>query len=83
MTYFQSAKVGDILKQQESKNKVIACICAAPMVLSSHKIGSGKQVTSHPVVEDLMKEAGEFNDSVLLVKEAASRSSGGGGEMFL
>ena len=59
---FQSVKVGELLRQQEAKNKVVACICAAPIALSSHKIGTGKKVTSHPVVESQMIEAGKWSN---------------------
>ena len=34
-------------------------VLVAPIALKSHKIGVGKTVTSHPVVGDEMKEAGE------------------------
>lgn len=36
----------------------------APIALKSHGIGKGKNVTSHPGVADVMKEAGVYNDEV-------------------
>lgn len=49
---FQSAEVGSLLKNQESRNGVIAAICAAPVVLKTHGIALGKQVTSVPLHKD-------------------------------
>lgn len=39
-TLCETAEVGKILKDQESKGKVIAAICAAPTALKAHKIGT-------------------------------------------
>ncbi|XP_033226305.1 protein dj-1beta-like [Belonocnema kinseyi] len=47
-----SAEVGSLLKDQESRNGVIAAICAAPVVLKSHGIALGKEVTSVPLHKD-------------------------------
>ncbi|XP_060586577.1 Parkinson disease protein 7 homolog [Ruditapes philippinarum] len=47
-----SKEVGEILQDQEKGGRVIAAVCAAPIALASHKVGSGKNVTSHPSVKD-------------------------------
>lgn len=52
LLYFQSAKVGEVLKAQESDNRIIAAICAAPNVLKTHDIAKGKRLTSYPSVKD-------------------------------
>ncbi|XP_068699362.1 protein/nucleic acid deglycase DJ-1-like [Montipora capricornis] len=48
----QSAKVKEILQEQEKSGKIIGAICAAPSALHTHGIGKGKTVTSHPCVKD-------------------------------
>ena len=65
---FQSVAVGEMLKQQEKRDAYVACICAAPIALSSHKVGSGKQVTSHPVVQQDMVNSGKYCISRLAVR---------------
>ena len=53
--FAESPLVGQLLKKQDAADKLIAAICAAPIALMSHGIGSGKRVTSHPLVADQMK----------------------------
>ncbi|XP_045161187.2 Parkinson disease protein 7 homolog [Mercenaria mercenaria] len=48
----ESQEVGKILQEQEKGGRLIAAVCAAPIALASHKIGQGKNVTSHPSVKD-------------------------------
>lgn len=43
-----SAMVGEILKQQEKENRIVAAICAAPTALAAFDIGKGKSLTSYP-----------------------------------
>lgn len=53
-----SKQVGEILKKQESRGALIACVCAAPIALASHGIAKGKKLTSHPSVQQKLKDAG-------------------------
>lgn len=53
-----SEAVGKLLKKQEGRNGIIACICAGPLALKSHGIGKEKKITSHPSVDKQLKEAG-------------------------
>lgn len=50
----KNAKVGELLKEQESSGRTIGAICAAPMALAAHKIGRGKNVTIYPSMEGKM-----------------------------
>lgn len=50
--HFKSAEVGKLLKQQESKSRLIAAICAAPVALKAHGIATGKKLTSYPSTKD-------------------------------
>lgn len=43
-----SPLVGEILKQQEQENRIVAAICAAPTALAAFGIGNGKSLTSYP-----------------------------------
>lgn len=56
---FQSTAVGALLKEQETAGRKIAAICAAPTVLKTFEIGVGKQLTSHPSVEQEITAAGK------------------------
>ncbi|GIY32251.1 hypothetical protein CDAR_451451 [Caerostris darwini] len=44
----ESDVVKSLLQSQEKNGRLIAAICAAPIALKSHSIGTGKQITSHP-----------------------------------
>lgn len=48
----ENASVGEILKKHEDAGKLIGTICAASTALLAHGIGKGKQLTSHPSVQD-------------------------------
>ncbi|XP_065168901.1 protein dj-1beta-like [Atheta coriaria] len=65
----KSAQVGEMLREQEKKCKIIAAICAAPTVLKAHGVGKGKNVTSYPAMEKEMSECGDYkykNDDVVV-----------------
>ncbi|RZF41858.1 hypothetical protein LSTR_LSTR005320 [Laodelphax striatellus] len=58
--------VGDFLKEQEKSGRLIAAICAAPIVLSTFDIGSGKKVTCYPTVKDeLNKDKYSFVNDIV------------------
>lgn len=48
----KSAKVKELLQEQEQSGRIIGAICAAPTALHAHGIAKGKTVTSHPSVKD-------------------------------
>lgn len=52
--FAKDERVKSILKKQESQNKWIAAICAAPIALKAFSIGNGHRLTSYP------GKAGEF-----------------------
>lgn len=48
-----SKLIGDLLKHQEKKGKLIAAICASPaLVLKAHNIHIGKKITCYPSFKD-------------------------------
>ncbi|XP_014203427.1 protein dj-1beta isoform X1 [Copidosoma floridanum] len=64
-----SAKVGEILKAQESEGRVIAAICAAPSVLKAHNIAKGKRVTSYPSVKKDLESDYSFVEDEIVVTD--------------
>ena len=46
-------KVMELLKQSHAKHKIIAAICAAPIVLHDAGIAQGKRTTGYPETEQL------------------------------
>ncbi|XP_022195473.1 protein dj-1beta [Nilaparvata lugens] len=58
--------VGDILKEQEKSGRLIAAICAAPIVLSTFDVGSGKKITCYPTCKDeLNKDKYSFVNEIV------------------
>lgn len=47
----ESKAVGELLRTQESSERIIAAICAAPTALAKHGIATGKSVTSYPAMK--------------------------------
>ncbi len=60
------AQVREILEKMHAKQKYIAAICAAPMVLKAVGILENKTFTSHPSVKDKLDGA-LFSDSRVVV----------------
>ena len=58
----KSAKVGEILRQQEENNRWVGAICAAPIALQSHGVFQNRQLTSHPSVRAMLEDWGEYSE---------------------
>lgn len=62
-----SMLVGELLKHQESKGKLIAAICASPaLVLKAHGVGLGKKITCYPSFKDQLEGKFTFVDEVVV-----------------
>mgnify|MGYP006307151293 CR=1 FL=1 len=62
----ENEKLKRILERQKEKNRMIGAICAAPTILSKHKILSeGQDVTSHPGVMDQFENYEYKQDKVV------------------
>lgn len=62
-----SPLIGELLKHQESKDKLIAAICASPaMVFKAHGIGLGKKITCYPSFSDKLDGKFTFVDEVVV-----------------
>lgn len=68
-----------MLKAQESADRFIAAICAAPLALSAHKIGLGKSITSYPSVKDKLTGQFKYVDDQLVVQDGKLITSRGPG----
>lgn len=80
-TLAESAKVGELLKKQESRNAIVAAICAAPIALASHGVGAGKKLTSHPSVRDQLT-AFQYEDTERVVVDGSLITSRAPGTAF-
>jgi protein DJ-1 len=62
-----SSLVGDLLKHQEKSGKLIAAICASPaLVLKSHEVGVGKNITCYPSFKDDLGGKFNFKDEIVV-----------------
>ncbi|XP_054269025.1 protein dj-1beta-like [Macrosteles quadrilineatus] len=62
-----STEVGSVLSKQEETGGIIAAICAAPSVLKTHSIATGKSLTSYPSVKgELVKDYKYSEDKVVV-----------------
>lgn len=78
----ESSDVGSILQEQEKAGRFVAAVCAAPIALASHKIGTGKTVTSHPSVKDKITAAGYQYSEERVVQDGKLITSRGPGTTF-
>lgn len=74
--------VGDVLKAQETADRWIAAICAAPLALSAHKIGLGKSITSYPSVKDKLTTDFKYVDDQIVVQDGKLITSRGPGTAY-
>lgn len=77
--FVASSLVGEVLKAQESADRFIAAICAAPLALSAHKIGLGKSITSYPSVKDKLTADFKYVDDQIVVQDGKLITSRGPG----
>ena len=79
----ESAKVKQLLQQQEGASRYVAAVCAAPTALLSHGIAKGKQITSHPSVKQVLEDSGNYTYSEARVcKDGTTITSRGPGTCF-
>ncbi len=62
----KDARIIQILKKMDNLNKLIAAICAAPLVLQHAGILGKRSVTCHPSVHDAMKGVSCKNERVVV-----------------
>lgn len=72
-------RVIDIVKKFDQDKKIIAAICAGPIVLERAGIVSDKKVVSHPSVEEDLKNIGKYEKDELVVRDSNILTSRGAG----
>jgi len=72
------SRVGQLLKQQQESNKLIAAICAAPIALKSHGIGLRKRITSHPSKAEELKTDYDYSEDRVVIDGQLITSRGPG-----
>ncbi|XP_013099068.2 protein dj-1beta [Stomoxys calcitrans] len=79
----ESSLVGEILKQQEQENRIIAAICAAPaFALPAFGIGKGKSLTSYPSFKSQLESEYKYVDDQKVVQDGNLITSRGPGTAF-
>ncbi|XP_073819321.1 dj-1beta [Musca autumnalis] len=77
-----SPLVGEILKQQEKENRIVAAICAAPTALAAFDIGKGKSLTSYPSFKSQLESQYKYIDDQKVVQDGNLITSRGPGTAF-
>ena len=70
-------KVIEIIKDFDKEGKLIAAICAGPIVLDKAGILHDKKVTSFPTIKDDLKNIGEYIDDEIVVTDGNITTSRG------
>lgn len=70
-------KVIEIIKDFDKEGKLIAAICAGPIVLDKAGVLHDKKATSFPTVKEELKNVGQYIDDELVVTDANITTSRG------
>lgn len=62
-------RVIEIVKKFEAANKLIAAICAGPLVLDKAGVLADKKATSFPTIKQELKNVGEYMDDEIVVTD--------------
>jgi len=73
----KSPELAKILKHMARSDRYIAAICAAPIVLATHGLVEGKEVTSHPSVRDQL-EGVRYSEKPVVIDGKVVTSRGPG-----
>ncbi|TRY62649.1 hypothetical protein TCAL_07947 [Tigriopus californicus] len=73
-----SLVVGTLLKDQESSDRIIGAVCAAPTALLQHGIAKGKKITSYPAFKDQLVKDYEYVEEAVVVDGKIVTSRGPG-----
>lgn len=70
-------RVINLVKDFDEKDKIIAAICAGPIVLNKAGVLEDKRATSHPVVKDEMDRVGAYVEDEFVVTDGNITTSRG------
>lgn len=62
-------KVIEIVKDFDKENKLLAAICAGPIVLDKAGVLADKKATSFPTIKEELKNVGEYIDDEIVVTD--------------
>lgn len=62
----KSKLVGEILKNQYNKGKLVAGICMSPNVFLANEIGLGNKLTSYPYATEALREKYEYVEDAVV-----------------
>lgn len=66
------------LREQQTHNRVVAAICAAPIALVAAGVGGGKRLTSHPGVRERVATHGAYSEDRVVIDGRLVTSRGPG-----
>lgn len=66
-----SELVGEILRNQYNKGKLVASICMSANVFLAHGVGLGNKITSYPYLTEALKEKYEYLDDAVVQDKAS------------
>ncbi|MDO4534297.1 MAG: DJ-1/PfpI family protein [Clostridium perfringens] len=72
------SRVIDLIKTYYNQGKIVAAICAGPIVLNKAQVLNGKDVTSHPSVKDEFINSNYIEDKKVVVCRNVITSRGAG-----
>ncbi|KND00062.1 DJ-1 family protein [Spizellomyces punctatus DAOM BR117] len=76
--FSKSSTVHELLSQYYSQQKVVAIICASPIVLKAAQVAKGRSVTAHPSVKDQLVQDYNYKEERVVVDGNLITSRGPG-----
>ncbi|TPX68320.1 hypothetical protein SpCBS45565_g03192 [Spizellomyces sp. 'palustris'] len=76
--FSKSSTVHGLLNQYYSQQKLVAIICASPIVLKAAQVAKGRSVTSHPSVKDQLVQDYNYKEERVVVDGNLITSRGPG-----
>lgn len=77
------SKVTDLVAYLNEKGRLIASICAGPMVLENSEVIKGKEVTSYPGIKEELASVGSYSENLVVVDENIITSRGPATAVYL
>jgi protein DJ-1 len=76
-----SARVQELLREQDRAGRLVGAICAAPVALVAAGVGQGRNLTSHPSVQAELSGFGSYREQ-RVVRDGTLLTSRGPGTAF-
>lgn len=62
----ENENVINLVKYLDENKKIIATMCAGPLILETSKIASDKEITSYPSIKEELKSIGKYSEDVVV-----------------